>query len=376
MVKGLGVPSCLHNNLMKQHSRHKSTVLIQWSQSTSSTWQSLDAPCSQPSHVSRHCGPTCYVDYYSTYGTVAAARLNKQHSGLDDRAISWIGNSWLIGRQLFEETPQDVHKDTCTMSVSEMSTLVNSRSRMGQSSSADRRPLLPDDVNDTESESDLADQVQDGDSGPGLGLGLGAGPGGGDRSPLQVQPHVHIEPGPRQHDKDTMFHLLTHFSGSHRRVPLWIRHWGHIWCAYIVEPTISPRFSVAGTCCQCHDWSCCSICPCQCCHEHILWSPDYNSDCELCFLCRVCGTRHLQQPRDASQTQWSMYLVGIGTGLSSMTVPVYIAESAPFHLRGRLVTLNNVFITGGQFTASVIDGAFSYDQQNGWRSYKFMIISK
>ena len=50
-----------------------------------------------------------------------------------------------------------------------------------------------------------------------------------------------------------------------------------------------------------------------------------------------------------------------------MTVPVYIAECAPRHLRGRLVTLNNLFITGGQFVASAIDGAFSYDKENGWR---------
>lgn len=50
-----------------------------------------------------------------------------------------------------------------------------------------------------------------------------------------------------------------------------------------------------------------------------------------------------------------------------MTVPVYIAESAPIHMRGRLVTLNNLFITGGQCVASVVDGAFSYDKENGWR---------
>lgn len=49
-----------------------------------------------------------------------------------------------------------------------------------------------------------------------------------------------------------------------------------------------------------------------------------------------------------------------------MTVPIYVAESAPPHLRGQLVTLNNVFITGGQFIAAVIDGLFS-DVRDGWR---------
>ncbi|KAH3816091.1 proton myo-inositol cotransporter-like [Dreissena polymorpha] len=60
-------------------------------------------------------------------------------------------------------------------------------------------------------------------------------------------------------------------------------------------------------------------------------------------------------------------ILGMGIGLASMTVPVYIAECAPIHLRGRLVTLNNLFITGGQFVASVVDGAFSYDKKHGWR---------
>nr|XP_013801980.1 PREDICTED: proton myo-inositol cotransporter-like [Apteryx mantelli mantelli] len=50
-----------------------------------------------------------------------------------------------------------------------------------------------------------------------------------------------------------------------------------------------------------------------------------------------------------------------------MTVPVYIAEVAPPHLRGRLVTINTLFITGGQFFASVVDGLFSYLAKDGWR---------
>jgi SP family myo-inositol transporter-like MFS transporter 13 len=50
-----------------------------------------------------------------------------------------------------------------------------------------------------------------------------------------------------------------------------------------------------------------------------------------------------------------------------MTVPVYIAECAPMSMRGRLVTLNTLFITGGQCIASIIDGAFSYDKEHGWR---------
>ncbi|XP_035281067.1 proton myo-inositol cotransporter-like isoform X2 [Anguilla anguilla] len=60
-------------------------------------------------------------------------------------------------------------------------------------------------------------------------------------------------------------------------------------------------------------------------------------------------------------------IVGLGLGIASMTVPVYIAECSPSHLRGQLVTVNNLFITGGQFIASIIDGAFSYLRHDGWR---------
>ncbi|XP_059843530.1 proton myo-inositol cotransporter-like isoform X5 [Hypanus sabinus] len=67
-------------------------------------------------------------------------------------------------------------------------------------------------------------------------------------------------------------------------------------------------------------------------------------------------------------------VVGLGIGLASMTVTVYIAEAAPFHMRGRLVTINTLFITGGQFFASIIDGAFSYLETNGWRYYSATIL--
>ncbi|XP_071960236.1 proton myo-inositol cotransporter-like isoform X2 [Antedon mediterranea] len=60
-------------------------------------------------------------------------------------------------------------------------------------------------------------------------------------------------------------------------------------------------------------------------------------------------------------------VVGVGIGFASMTVPMYIAEASPSHVRGRLVTVNNLFITGGQLVASVVDGLFSNDTENGWR---------
>ncbi len=59
-----------------------------------------------------------------------------------------------------------------------------------------------------------------------------------------------------------------------------------------------------------------------------------------------------------------------------MTVPVYLAEAAPASIRGRLLVLNNMFITGsphapllmlgGQCIAGIVDGAFS-EVPDGWR---------
>ena len=59
-------------------------------------------------------------------------------------------------------------------------------------------------------------------------------------------------------------------------------------------------------------------------------------------------------------------IVGCAIGLSSMTVPMYIVEAAPQKQRGRLVTLQNLAITFGQFFAALIDGGFSY-VTGGWR---------
>ena len=61
-------------------------------------------------------------------------------------------------------------------------------------------------------------------------------------------------------------------------------------------------------------------------------------------------------------------VLGVGIGFAATTVPMYIAESAPARMRGKLVVVNVVFITGGQFIATIVDGIFSYLPTNvGWR---------
>jgi MFS transporter, SP family, major inositol transporter len=55
-------------------------------------------------------------------------------------------------------------------------------------------------------------------------------------------------------------------------------------------------------------------------------------------------------------------ILGIAVGAAAATVPVYLAEMAPAHKRGRMVTINELMIVGGQFLAfainAVINAAF------------------
>lgn len=59
-------------------------------------------------------------------------------------------------------------------------------------------------------------------------------------------------------------------------------------------------------------------------------------------------------------------IVGIGVGVASMIVPLWIGELAPTHLRGRLVTLNVAFLTLGQVIANGVGAGF-VNVKGGWR---------
>ncbi|CAE6459016.1 unnamed protein product [Rhizoctonia solani] len=60
------------------------------------------------------------------------------------------------------------------------------------------------------------------------------------------------------------------------------------------------------------------------------------------------------------------FLIGIGVGLAACMAPLFIAELSPTKLRGRLVTVNVVFITGGQVISYGIGAAFE-SSPGGWR---------
>jgi Sugar (and other) transporter len=56
-------------------------------------------------------------------------------------------------------------------------------------------------------------------------------------------------------------------------------------------------------------------------------------------------------------------ILGLAVGAAAATVPLYLAEMAPAHRRGRMVTINELMIVGGQFLAfainAVIDALFT-----------------
>ena len=48
-------------------------------------------------------------------------------------------------------------------------------------------------------------------------------------------------------------------------------------------------------------------------------------------------------------------LLGLAVGAAAATVPLFLAEMAPVHRRGRMVTINELMIVGGQFLAFAIN---------------------
>lgn len=81
---------------------------------------------------------------------------------------------------------------------------------------------------------------------------------------------------------------------------------------------------------------------------------------------RRLGRRHGQYgcvgPR-----KWETFLVPPAKILVLVAVvPTYLAECAPPSIRGRIVSINSLLITGGQVVAYLVDAAF-YNLPHGWR---------
>ena len=88
------------------------------------------------------------------------------------------------------------------------------------------------------------------------------------------------------------------------------------------------------------------------------------------FLTSAVGTA---LPRDIWTFILFRWLGGIGIGIASMSTPMYIAEITPAHLRGRLVSVNQVAIVGGIFLVYFVNyfiarcGDHAWNEAIGWR---------
>eukprot|EP00549_Striatella_unipunctata_P001272 CAMPEP_0118685932 /NCGR_PEP_ID=MMETSP0800-20121206/7527_1 /TAXON_ID=210618 ORGANISM="Striatella unipunctata, Strain CCMP2910" /NCGR_SAMPLE_ID=MMETSP0800 /ASSEMBLY_ACC=CAM_ASM_000638 /LENGTH=548 /DNA_ID=CAMNT_0006582911 /DNA_START=58 /DNA_END=1705 /DNA_ORIENTATION=- len=64
----------------------------------------------------------------------------------------------------------------------------------------------------------------------------------------------------------------------------------------------------------------------------------------------------------------SRLVLGMGIGVSSLTIPMYIAELAEPGMRGSMVTINSCMVAFGQVAAGLVDGLFEeVDHDQGWR---------
>jgi major inositol transporter-like SP family MFS transporter len=62
-------------------------------------------------------------------------------------------------------------------------------------------------------------------------------------------------------------------------------------------------------------------------------------------------------------------LLGLAVGAASATVPLFLAEMAPAHRRGRIVTINELMIVTGQMLAFIVNAGLDrwYDGPSVWR---------
>ncbi len=88
------------------------------------------------------------------------------------------------------------------------------------------------------------------------------------------------------------------------------------------------------------------------------------------FLTSAIGTA---LPRDIWTFILFRWLGGIGIGIASMSTPMYIAEIAPAHLRGRLVSVNQIAIVSGIVLVYFVNyliarfGDQAWNETIGWR---------
>lgn len=73
------------------------------------------------------------------------------------------------------------------------------------------------------------------------------------------------------------------------------------------------------------------------------------------------GTTILVLANTFSAFMWGRFILGIGVGIVSVAVPLYIAEISPSSYRGSLVSLNQLAITIGILLGYIIDYIYSHE---------------
>ena len=92
--------------------------------------------------------------------------------------------------------------------------------------------------------------------------------------------------------------------------------------------------------------------------------------CGVLFVASAIGTAI---PRQQVVFVLFRLLGGIGVGAASMTSPMYIAEISPAHIRGRMVSLNQLAIVSGMLVVYFVNygiaglGNEVWNVQTGWR---------
>lgn len=85
-----------------------------------------------------------------------------------------------------------------------------------------------------------------------------------------------------------------------------------------------------------------------------------------CFLFTV-GAVLQAAAYSIAQMTVGRFVIGLGVGSAAMIVPLYIAEVAPAQYRGRMISLDNMSITGGQLVSYGIGAALA-EVPHGWRA--------
>ncbi|AJW80719.1 sugar porter family MFS transporter [Clavibacter michiganensis] len=75
----------------------------------------------------------------------------------------------------------------------------------------------------------------------------------------------------------------------------------------------------------------------------------------VCAILFLIGALGCASAPDVPLMILSRIILGLGVGAAAVTVPLYLAEMAPAHLRGRMVTINELMIVTGQMAAFAIN---------------------